>query len=246
MITDVKGHETGQGFLFDEPSEVLQLDVSWAFNDWFAHHPFNDLLITPRGHFTIGRLAIDADSTVRFGQAFRDRARLEDIKITFVNIVKTTDDFRGMSPLKRNCYYPDEIKLDFFPEYSEANCALECAWKLANQTCRCIPWFLRGHFPEADLCEVFGNKCFKDLVDGRYKLDECMRPEMCLPDCEVTEMRLDREYANLPERSFCTDLMPANILPLEKESMCGYYEAKIGPGNSSDMERILNSQNDYW
>ena len=91
-----------------------------------------------------------------------------------------------MDPHKRNCFYNNEKQLDFFPVYSEPNCALECAWKHASITCGCAPWFLVKAFRGASpMCEAYGNGCFKRIVDTRY-LDNfgdmsCMQG--CLPDC---------------------------------------------------------------
>ena len=75
--------------------------------------------------------------------------------------VKTTNDFKSMGIERRNCLFPDEKELDFFPEYSEANCALECAWKRARMECNCVPWFLKRLFPEDSMCEITGNDCFR-------------------------------------------------------------------------------------
>lgn len=87
--------------------------------------------------------------------------------MSFTNIVKTTDEFRSLSPKKRNCLYPKEKHLDFFPEYSETSCVLECAWSRAARECGCVPWFLRGHFPDRPMCELTGNACFRSIVDDR-------------------------------------------------------------------------------
>ena len=79
--------------------------------------------------------------------------------------MKTTSDFKGMGIERRNCLFPGEKELDFFPQYSEANCALECAWKRARTECNCVPWFLKTLFPEDVICEITGNDCFR----GRTK-----------------------------------------------------------------------------
>ena len=77
--------------------------------------------------------------------------------------------FRELSPEKRNCFYEDELQLDFFPIYKSANCMLECAWLLAMETCQCVPWFLLDRFSDTSICEIYGNKCFADIVDNRYE-----------------------------------------------------------------------------
>ena len=99
-----------------------------------------------------------------------------------------TDDFKAMSPEKRNCYYPHEKPLEHFDVYSEANCVLQCAWSEALQECGCVPWFLAHHFPDSLMCESGGNRCFKSAVDGRNDADNstsCIAA--CLPDCETIQ-----------------------------------------------------------
>ncbi len=54
-----------------------------------------------------------------------------------------------------------------------------------------MPWFLREaeHFPDSEICEAYGNTCFRDLVEGRYDgaaSSHCL-DQVCLPDCEVVE-----------------------------------------------------------
>ena len=92
-----------------------------------------------------------------------------------------------MHPAKRNCFYQDEKALDFFPVYSEPNCALECAWKHAKTKCGCEPWFLVQVFGDnVPMCEVYSNICFKDIVNTRYSKEfgdpKCM--DSCLQDCD--------------------------------------------------------------
>ena len=124
--------------------------------------------------------------------------------------MKTTSAFKGMGIERRHCLYPNEKELEFFSQYSEANCALECAWKRARMECNCVPWFLKRLFPNDVMCEITGNDCFRGLteftinlcqvpnciaqilfiglVSARYvdeRVDECATS--CLNDCEAME-----------------------------------------------------------
>ena len=99
-----------------------------------------------------------------------------------------------MHPTKRNCYYDYEKALNFFPVYSESNCALECAWKYARTACGCVPWFLvRAFKGSSPMCEKYGNQCFKHIVEGRYGNDfgnkQCL--ESCLPDCNEIDFTVE-------------------------------------------------------
>ena len=54
--------------------------------------------------------------------------------------------------------------------YSEPNCALECAWMRAKETCECVPWYLKSEGVENSvipICEMYGNACFQTVVENR-------------------------------------------------------------------------------
>jgi hypothetical protein len=72
-----------------------------------------------------------------------------------------TPDIRDMSVTSRQCLFPDERTLKFFPVYSEPNCAVECAWERAKNSCVCVPWFLERYYPDSNICELSGNSCFR-------------------------------------------------------------------------------------
>lgn len=76
------------------------------------------------------------------------------------------------------------------------------------------------------MCEIYGNKCFKDLIDSRYeKLEETCLTK-CLPDCEIAEFQLKREEKTTRQRQFCNDLMTAGT-PEDRKIICGYFEDKF-------------------
>ncbi len=94
--------------------------------------------------------------------------------------------------MKRNCYFEGEVELDLFPIYHEANCVLECAWRFAESSCGCVPWFLKDSFPLTPMCEIYGNRCFKAIVDERYDRHlPCDRT--CLPDCNKVHYVVSRD-----------------------------------------------------
>ncbi len=94
-----------------------------------------------------------------------------------------------MAPMRRNCYLPDEKVLSFFPSYSESNCLLECAWSLARETCSCVPWHLANYYPDADLCEFHGKRCFDSIVDKRFDKVENGDGEESGTDCQMECLR---------------------------------------------------------
>ena len=182
------------------------------------------MLITPRGQFSVGKLSTE-DEVVKsikgnLGYTSRSFTRLG---ITFTNVVKTTSDFRGMDPKKRNCYFPDEVSLDFFPEYSETSCILECTWRSASEACQCVPWYLGQQLPDKDLCEIYGNRCFEEIVGKRNSLSDGLCVEKCLPDCEPVEFKLDKGYSRVSD--FCKEDM-SEVTEAEKRFICKYFDEK--------------------
>lgn len=134
--------------------------------------------------------------------------------MSFDYVLKTTEDFRALSPEKRRCLFPQELELDIFPEYSEANCVLECAWRLASERCQCVPWFLKPQFPKAVMCEAFGNRCFRHLVDNRYK-EENPCSSQCPDDCETYEFQPETSTREVPG-AFVTVMCSANFESIGK------------------------------
>lgn len=219
------------GFLFDSHSKdrVIQFGrLSSSSKVWVTpeySYPY-EVMLTPRGDFTIGKLATEKNAVSLVGNQFTMQAEISALAITFATVVKTTKEFRAMDPSKRNCLYPDEKKLVYYPQYSEANCMLECAWNQAEKACQCVPWFLKELFPRAHMCELFGNKCFKDMINARYRkqMRGICQP-VCLPDCETTEFQVNHpRRERIGHKAFCRDKMYGT--EEEKAIICGYFDEK--------------------
>ncbi len=153
-------------------------------------------MFTAPNQYAIGRL-MEEDATWTY--------EAEDTVVTWLHKVKLdyiavgTKEFTAMAPQKRNCYYPDEKVLEPFDVYSEANCVLLCAWHLAKDKCgRCVPWFLLEYFPNTQMCEANANRCFKNVVDGRYYIKNSTCINGCLPDCETVQYQIKVQRKNLP------------------------------------------------
>ncbi len=141
-----------------------------------------DILVSPAGHFSLGRLTEEKKVTLTYEEAYT-KSFVYNAEITIDYIARTTAGFHQMSQSTRGCAYSHEVSLDLLPVYNEANCVLECAWKSAKDTCGCVPWFLREYFPRLPICEFYGNSCFKAIVSGRHSPNSSCSTS-CLRDCD--------------------------------------------------------------
>lgn len=145
------------------------------------------------------------------------------LKVRVTRMSSATKEFRALSRRNRDCFFPDEIEMDHFPTYSKADCILECAWKAALRLCQCVPWFLREFFPEAQVCHIVANICFRNVVEKRYTVNvtrSCI--DTCLDDCEPMSLQLSGEqnchYASLPS-SLASDYFVAKAKDAEGLAM---------------------------
>ncbi|KAL5280679.1 hypothetical protein ACFFRR_004600 [Megaselia abdita] len=73
----------------------------------------------------------------------------------------------GSSVRQRNCRYPQENNLEYYPVYTETLCLQECRLKLVHRLCDCIPHFypksLKKDGLKRKICSYNELKdCFKD------------------------------------------------------------------------------------
>ena len=54
----------------------------------------------------------------------------------------TSEDIKSIPAEDRNCYFDDEVDLNFYEKYTFINCQLECAILEAEKSIGCIPWHL--------------------------------------------------------------------------------------------------------
>lgn len=129
------------------------------------------------GHFsTKGQVAIGHADHIE---------KIKQVTLRIQTAVKGAENLRSMDPIRRRCYFPSEMGLRAFPEYSKENCELDCTWIEASEQCGCVPWFLRPHFPMSRLCQLHGNVCFRGFVDAYTngsRVFDC--GGQCLDDCE--------------------------------------------------------------
>lgn len=153
---------------------------------------YNDVQILQSGQFGIPKTSSEkmAVATLPVDTISRGCHFSSEVSITPVLMLRGTPEFRAMDMSKRKCLYPDEKKLSLSEDYSQANCYLECAWRKAIETCRCVPWFMKEKHPEIDMCDQFGNICFKNTLDARYESDDETCATQCPNECENLEFEV--------------------------------------------------------
>ena len=73
----------------------------------------------------------------------------------------TTENFNKMSAEKRGCRLKDK--------YSRTNCLIDSSVLYANETCKCMPWFMTPK----DKCDLFGTKCFMEYFEKEKRSQRC-------------------------------------------------------------------------
>ncbi len=119
----------------------------------------------------VDTIVSDGQSTSGNTRREMKHIRTHDVGFAVKHVVSSADDFRALPSKARRCLYPPERKLSL-GRYSEGDCFLECAGKLASERCGCVPWFLKAKFMHEDMCEEYGNrlaKCWiKKQDSGKY------------------------------------------------------------------------------
>lgn len=153
---------------------------------------YYDVIIMQPGQFAISKTSSEKMAVAVLGENEWMHYSWE-VGISPMLMLRGTPEFKDMDILKRSCLCPDEKQLSIAEGYSQANCYLECAWKEAIENCDCVPWFMIEMYPETDICDQFGNSCFKDMVDGRYEVEEGTCSRECPNDCEILEFEVSLE-----------------------------------------------------
>jgi len=77
---------------------------------------------------------------------------MKDISIVIKPTLMTTSPgLRDYLPHKRQCYYSDEKRLEYFKFYSQNNCKLECFTNATLERCGCVAFYMPSKYPQ-----VFG------------------------------------------------------------------------------------------
>lgn len=81
-----------------------------------------------------------------------------------------TADVAALSPQTRECYGPDDVKLNVFLRYSYTNCMAECRSMIAYERCGCVPFLMpnNGSYPTCEFDKLMCVQLNKNWWDGAY------------------------------------------------------------------------------
>ena len=144
-----------------------------------------------------------------------------NIKVDAISL-ETKDETRKYLPGRRNCYFPDEYKLDYHQRYSQFNCIFECKEEFASKcltTCdepgqvcdckpaskiinisleeedSCVPWFYPASPKRIQkMCNPWNTQKFLDIIQSQIPKNQC---KDCLPDCTTTKFETGMTYSYL-------------------------------------------------
>ncbi|XP_026322231.1 pickpocket protein 28 [Hyposmocoma kahamanoa] len=106
------------------------------------------------------------------------------------NMLNTSETLRGYDPEVRQCYFPEDYKLDYFKVYTPSNCRLECQSKYTFKKCGCV-WFNMPHRKGTPICTGRLGSCVSEAQDelamGALEADLGLPDNgkacRCLPSC---------------------------------------------------------------
>lgn len=79
---------------------------------------------------------------------------------------KCAPSVQSLSPDDRECLFGAERRLEYFGDYKENNCDVECRMKQIIQYCDCLPYYFRILSPNVTTCNFTQIAC---LVDNYCK-----------------------------------------------------------------------------
>ena len=117
-------------------------------------------------------------------------------------VIEVSNNFKHFDFETRNCKFLHESKqLKYVQNYSKAGCEFECALEVALDICKCLPWFYPNNFSAIPMCDMFGGKCFDNIMSDNTYYKNCN--DQCLEDCEVTSYIAFPSYVPLDITDVC-------------------------------------------
>ncbi|XP_061717305.1 pickpocket protein 28-like isoform X1 [Cydia pomonella] len=118
---------------------------------------FNLIISSPTNHVytsTIIRLPMDRMTTI------------EVYPITY----RTDSSLKGLLPERRQCFFQDERKLEYFESYTDSNCKLDLLIREARKWCNCVHYNWPKKSPSEPICSTKAD--FLCINDVKAKVEE--------------------------------------------------------------------------
>ena len=121
------------------------------------------------------------------------------------------EEIKSFKPGQRDCYFPADMELDFFTEYTQSDCLTECKLRAAVQELNCAPldmFFLFNETSTVDfICSNDEELRFQYIFAHLNTLD-CG----CLEDCEQMEIYLSVSTLPIDGGLQCRDTAKFNLV----------------------------------
>ena len=143
--------------------------------------------------------------------------------------IKSGEGIQDKPIEKRKCRFAEEAEnLRLFRSYSQTACTFECRVRNAFEYCQCYPWNMPAEPNNTRhvLCDVFGNYCFKHIMNKKDTWHAC---EDCLPTCDQIEFSIAKEAFIRDDDEICQDhkaieyILASNIVSKEYNSLLYKY-----------------------
>jgi hypothetical protein len=168
--------------------------------------------------------------------------------------LEADEDIKDISPVKRNCYFPDETHtVKLHKKYSQTNCILECTLSYAqnylqkvNNISSCTPWY----FPFVDegfrMCDPWEKVDIFEAIENAVPQDACLH---CLPDCNrvIYQHTIStQEFRGCDEKNFgMTEFCRLMSLKPKPQIWAADVLSQLG-NNISELNYMLTSSQRFF
>lgn len=101
---------------------------------------------------------------------------------------RVDENLRRYRPEKRQCYFDNERKLQFYRQYTKDNCFNECLINYTLNTCGCVKFSMLRR-KDTQICNVTKLQCYLNALSDWPNNDEASAtsefPCNCLPPCNA-------------------------------------------------------------
>ena len=158
-------------------------------------------------------------------------------------VIDASDEVETYDYIVRNCKFEYEaMGLNFLRNYSKIGCEMECAIKDALEICKCLPWFYSNNFTVTPMCDIFGAKCFDEILSDETHYKKC--GSSCLESCESTSFVAIPSYSPMNIEEICKTTPFSELfdkLRIVYHGINGFEAIAMGKWNTSTMDPYNNT-----